>query len=280
MGHQRKRLPFGEGVLYLRLKTEDLIMNTIGKHFMFLNIVPFGERQFYLSKTKSRPEYGSERDGLSVLLLFLDDLEAREFLSVLLVERVGDELDVALELGDHDVLERVGTLLGLLDGDRQSIDAVLDLGELHRQVLGTHKERDRLVESGVGMAQTVVQLMLIGLLDRQNRDLDAHDGARIHRHAVVDGDSLRELVTEAEGDIRFLQGNIRVAERCVDGALNLGRTVDQRHHLADEDIALFVEQLIADPRQRQGFLDRHQITFGRYRLLCHSVTPFGRCNEY
>ena len=189
-------------------------------------------------------EHLSQRELLAVLFrcfLFLDDLESGEFLSVLFVERVGDEFHVALELGDHDVLERIGALLGLFDGDRQTIDAVLDLGKLHGEVFGAHKESDRLVEPGVGMAQTVVQLMLIGLVDRQDRDLDAHDGARIHLHAVVDGDGLGQLVTEAEGDIRFLQGGVRIGKRRVDGALDLSRAVDQRHHLTNEDVALLVE---------------------------------------
>ena len=69
------------------------------------------------------------------LLLFFYDLEPRELLTLLLLERRSDRLRKLLIVRNGDILQSVGPLLRLLDICREPVSRRLHLGKPHGQIL-------------------------------------------------------------------------------------------------------------------------------------------------
>ena len=95
-------------------------------------------------------ERGNRRSGaaclLFPLLLLFYDLEPRELLTLLLLERRSDRLRKLLIVRNGDILQSVGPLLRLLNVGCQPISRRLHLGKPHSQIFDTGKCSSRLIQ--------------------------------------------------------------------------------------------------------------------------------------
>ena len=206
--------------------------------------------------------------GSAVPLLF-DDLQAGEILPFLFLQHLGDVLDGGGKLGNHDVVQGVGPLLGLLDGHSQAVDTALHLGQLHGEALDLAEFQIHIIQLAVGGIQPVIEAggALLHLDDGQ---LHAHDAAVVQLEAGLHRHRLGELAHHAKGDVGALQGLVGRGVGGGDLVLDDRRPVDQLHHFPHEDVPLAVHQVIALAGERKAALLRHQVRFCGENL-CHTA---------
>ena len=110
-----------------------------------------------------------QRSGFLGLFFFLgfDNFQAAELFTFALTKNFVDGLDGLLHLGDLDVAQGVGALLGLLDGFGQADDAGLDLGQLHRQGLDLVEFEVGHIQRAVGGLHIIIQPDGCGGLQRE-----------------------------------------------------------------------------------------------------------------
>ena len=122
---------------------------------------------------------GSAPLRLSSGLLF-DDLHAHEFVTLFFLQRLGDDPDGVVEVGDDDVLERVGPLLRFLDGFGQTVDGGLHLGHTPGQILDLGELDVGIVKGRGGVGEAVIGPQGRGVV-RDAGQLHAHDRAPANR---------------------------------------------------------------------------------------------------
>ena len=164
-----------------------------------------------------------------------------------------------MHLGNLDVAQGVGALLGLLDGFGQADNAGLDLGQLHRQGLDLVEFEVGHIQRAVGGLHIIIQPDGCGGLQREGGQLHTHDAAGAQPQAALYGHTTGVLPHRAQHDVGFLQGIVRLGIGGRDAVLDIGGAVDELHHFAHKDVALAVHQVIALFRQRQAALCRHQV---------------------
>ena len=111
------------------------------------------------------------------------------------------------ELRDHDIIERIGALLRFLYRVGKAIDAVLYLRKLCGHTLDLREAQICFVKLGVGRVEPVIHIELL-LAERNNRQLNAHDAAKVNIKRLVYRYRLRELSTHTERDVRTLEREI------------------------------------------------------------------------
>ena len=206
--------------------------------------------------------------GSTVPLLF-DDLQAGEILPFLFFQHLGDVLDGGGELGDHDVVQGVGALLGLLNGHSQAIDTALHLSQFHCEALNLAEFQIHFIQLAVGGIQPIVKAGG-AFLHFNNGKLHAHDAAVVQLEAGLHRHCLCELTHHAQGDVCTLQSLISRRVGGGDLVLDDRRPVDQLHHFPHEDVPLAVHQVIALAGKRKAALLHHQVRFCG-KNLCHTA---------
>ena len=176
-----------------------------------------------------------------------------------------------MHLRNLHIAEGVRALLGLLDGLGQTDNADLDLCQLDRQGLDLIEFEVGHIEGAVCRFQIVVQPQRRGGVQLEGGQLHAHNAAGAELHAALHRHTGRIAADRAQHDIGLFQGLVGLGIGRRDAVLYTCRAVDQLHHLAHQDIALAVHQVIALRGQRQTALGRHQVRFCRKNLLCHWV---------
>ena len=142
-------------------------------------------------------------------------------------------------------MKGIGALLRLFDRLRQTVNAVFNFRKLRGEVLDLVETAVRVIQHGIGGMKAVINILLC-FADRYRRQLHAHNAAEINGKALIHRDGLRKGRAHAQGYIRPLQGSIRLRIGAVDPVLNLVCLIDHQHHLAHQDVALSVQQVIAE----------------------------------
>ncbi len=205
-----------------------------------------------------------------------DDFQAGEFLPFFLLESIGDVLGEDLKTGDRDVLQSVGSLLGLLDVGGQPDGGVFDHGEPDGEFLDLYEGQPCFIQRSPGVVEG------IGRLDRgpvklYQGDLGPHDAAGLDGDGFFRRNGGSDLLHlgNAHLDVGFLECLIGRAEGLVDLGLDIFGLVDQFHHLVDQDVPLFVHQIKALAGERQRILGFDQIALGRKTVWIHAASrPF------
>ena len=178
-----------------------------------------------------------------------------------------------LKAGNDDIAERIGSLLRLADGVGQTIDAVFDLDQRNGHHLHPMKAEIRIVQLGIGIFHAVTEVQLLFRIVDLG-DLHAHHAVIGDMQTVVYRNGFREIADDAKGDVGFLQRLIRRLVGLCDLLTQHAHIFYLLHHLAGQDIALAVHQLIAHGGQRIGLLCGDQVALGRKDLLvCHRYSP-------